>query len=796
MNGHEGARSILVFLLFLVGALASAQQGPLREAERLYCNGDNIGATALLDLLLKNPALGKEERFDAVLLLAEIDYQGDAVERFLALTDSAALWLDPHENEAWARIETNRCRYAHYNMIPARAVDLGEAALARYHKARDKRSWKHAYLIHQSLAAAYRNHEKAAVDGRVFQHFDTAVALANARADVLPYWKSIIWRSLSNAAMDRMRPGSPERAKYGAQCRKAQLMAMELMDGNHPENRSGRAHLYNLHGLYQIYADHPDSALLWFRQARELIRADVFDRQDLLYIASWLSSLRWQAMVFEQEPWRSDTVELRRYLDELVAAEPLFTRYADAEATAAGLFTHDKYFTAPYTAIVSTCYRLWELTGQERYVQQVLRSTEGVRRDAWNTAQRIRDRPELQLGPAPMDMLAAIRERLADDQGTLVLVDHDLAGVSQRAYGLAITVRDMAFWSDRPGSWYSTWESIMHPGTASDRKALRRALHDLYMSTYQLAAHVLDSRIERIGVLGSGIFSTLPFDAFLADTLSANIAKCHPLVERFAVSHPFFLLPPIKPATQLTTANYLAPDHGTGARTDLGNLRSAMVRWGKGTLPGAVDSSLTDAQALLARIDGTDLLVLGGHCGGQLFQHDQPRHIWGSCPNDTECGLLPSEVLALAQAPALTIHAACHGGAFYSDGSTGSVSFARAFLFAGGQHVVAALDAADEGSAVRLLDGFLGELAQDVPPDLALQRAKLAYLASAQTDEEALPVHWAVWQLWSAVEEQPREVRNTSWAELGLGLLLLFGIGGIFWARTGGPSRRKVAPEK
>ncbi|MBK9288590.1 MAG: hypothetical protein IPN38_13105 [Flavobacteriales bacterium] len=254
-----------------------AQTGTaLQRAEIAVCEGDDQAAQGALLKLLEEPGLDRSARFDALMLLAEIHYQGFGMERFLALTDSAALLLDPmseQDNEAWSRVETNRCRHAHYAMIMGRAVVIGEAALARYHHAKDKRKWKYAFLIHQSLAAAYRN--SAMVSGKtIFLHFDTALALVNARTDVLPYWKAMVWRSLSNAAMDRMRPGQPERVKYGALCLQAQRKAMGLIDEHYPKNVIDRAQLYNLHGLYHIYANHLDSALYWFQRTRELLRSE------------------------------------------------------------------------------------------------------------------------------------------------------------------------------------------------------------------------------------------------------------------------------------------------------------------------------------------------------------------------------------------------------------------------------------------------------------------------------------------------------------------------------------------
>ena len=765
------------------GVAAWAQTGAaLQAAEQAICDGDDLVAERALMELLAERDLERPARFDALMLLAEMHYQGSSMERFLAMTDSSALLLDPaseQDNEAWSRVETNRCRQHHYAMIMSRAVENGEAALARYRRAKDKRKWKHAFQIHQALAAAYRNSPKANDPNTIYQHFDTALALVSARTDVLPYWKAMVWRSLSNAAMDRMRPGQPERAVYSALCLKAQRMAMDLLEQHHPKNHIDISRLYNLHGLYHIYTDHPDSALHWFQRTRDLIGQDVLVLKDLRAIPDWLSGLRWQAIVYDQPPWTSDTVKLRRFLQELVEAEPLFARYADAEATAAGLFTRDRYNAAPYFAIVANCQRLWALTHDEGYVDQALRSTERVRRDAWNTAQRFRKRTDLQLPDAPEKMLVTLRAQLANDEGVMICMEQDLAMVSHRAFTLVVTARGSTF---NVADFTPAWNFAFGTSAAADPRAVCRSFNALYKDIYRPAAHLLDGHVTRLRVLSSGQFTQLAFDALLADTAASSLGDCHPLVEKLAISYPFFVLRHDhgSQALSISPARYIAPAPDPRELTDLAVLRSAMARWSAGTIPGVLDSSLTDTIARNTFLEGRGMLVLGGHCGGQLTQGDEPRHYWGTT-NMEGSSILPSDLLSLYQAPDLVIHAACQSGAFYPFGSTGNVSFARAFLFAGSQQVVAAMDVADERTAVKLLDLFLLELKEGHPTDIALQRAKLAYLRQAREPEAASPLHWAVWQLWGEARDEAPEPTNRS--ALFSGLVVLMITGGVLLTR-------------
>ncbi len=757
-------------------AAVCAQTGAtLQRAEQALCDGDDPGAERSLLKSLAEPGIERTARFDAWMLLAEVHYQRSAQEQFLAATDSAARLLEPAdgpEQEAWARVETNRCRHAFFAMQYERAIQLGESAIARYRRAPDKSHWKCAFRIHQALAASYRISTPERKE-KVFAHFDTALALIHTRTDVLPYWEASIWRSLSNAAMDRMAPSVPEHAMYGDRCEHAQLQALRIMERSHPNDRLERAMLMNLHGLYLVYNGQPDSCVRWLQHAQKLIADDVWRRKDERYIHDWLTALRWKSFVFESEPWRSDTAALKLYLEELQAAEPLFTRFAATQATAKGLFTRDRYDESPFASSASTCQRLWERTHDARYIDAALRATEKARRDAWNIAQSLRDRSDLLLPDPPMDMLASLREQMRPDEGLLICLDYGLGLVGHRVITLTVSTDSAAF--NTCGFNYD-WSCVLDMPQQLDASKGRRALHLLYDSIYAPVEHLLHDHVKRLHVVSTNELAKLSFDALLADTTSEDIRQCHPLVEEHAISYPYFLLPP---GSEWRTVDfrkglYLAPTAGSGELTDLVMLREAMARWHNGALPGQLDSSVTNAAYAMQCMEGAGFLVWGGHCGGNLFMDDEPVTSFTTSFKDSATILLPSQLLSLREAPAFVVHAACQSGVFHPYGSSGSISFARAFLFAGSRTVVAAQHVADERSSIRLLEHLMDALADGQPTDLALQHAKLAYLREAASAEDARPLYWATWQVWGecAPLETGDPPRNL-WPWLAGGALVL-----------------------
>lgn len=747
----------------------------LQRAEQALCDGNDLGAERSLLKLLAEPRLESSSRFDALMLMAEIHYQRSAQEQFLSANESAAKLLGPPdgaEQEAWARVETNRCRHAFFAMQYERAIELGESAITRYRRAPDRTNWKNAFRIHQALAASYRI-STTERKGKVFAHFDTALALAHARKDLLPYWEASIQRSLSNAAMDRMRKDDPDHVKCADLCKSAQTEALRIMAASHPNNRLERAMLMSLHGLYLVYNGQPDSSLKWLSNAQDLITDDVWRAQDERFFPTWLLTLRWKAFAFEGEPWRSDTALLKLYLDELQAAEPLFTRYAAVQATAKGLFTQDRYDRSPFPSTMAVCQRLWELTLNTSYIAHALRTTEKTRRDAWNIAQSLRNRRNMILPDPPTEMLSSIREKLDPNEGLLICVDYGLAQVGHRVITLTVTTDSVAF--NECGFNYE-WSCALDMRQPLDASRERRALHLLYDSIYAPVKHLLNDQVTRLRVVSTNELAKLSFDALLTDTSSADIRQCHPLVEEYAISYPYFLLPPSDDGRSSVKRDglYLAPTRGSGELTDLTMLREAMVSWHKGVLPGELDSSVTDAAVVMQRMEQAGFLVWGGHCGGNIFMNDEPVSSFSTSFMDSATTLLPSQLLSLHQAPSFVVHASCQSGVFYPYGSSGSVSFARAFLFAGSRTVVAAQHVADERSSIRLLEHLMDELADGQPADLALQHAKLAYLREAASAEDARPLYWATWQVWGECTPLvPADKPLRPWPWLGGGAIIV-----------------------
>lgn len=754
----------LLFSLCLLRAVA--QYPVIDRLELAFAQGAADSVMDQLGCLLKDPRSSPDLRYEACMLMAECYYQRSSMERFSAWNDNAAACIIGDTQQAWARVEVNRCRYANYFVKPEQAIRWGEKARSRYQHAGDRPQWKHAYAIYQALGTTHRNiHHDPAI---LFHYYDTAQVLLAHRKDVIPYWSAMLHKAISNAAMDRTMSGLYDPKPYIPLCDREQLAALRILEKHHPTQLGERCILQNLRALHHVYRHRPDSALEWLQRTETLIGTTEGTERNEAISTAWFDLLRYRSFVYDQPPWHNDTVLLRSYLAQLMAAQRRFTEHMAHRASANGLFFDDTYWLSPYITIVTTCARLWELTGDTTYIDQALWATEKSRRDAWNTAQAVRGHDSLILPDPPTDMLRRVQQRLHPDEAVLVCVHNSLAGIKDWVFTFVITPHGVAL-----NSWVTGF--LLRNNSAIDRidqATYRRVYHTLYDRIYAPVAPMLRDA-KRVRVFPSGDISFIAFDALLSDTVSHDIRACGPLARKHAFSYPLLLLPPPETPVQAQGQDfYIAPAPGSGSLTDLQRMRGAMRQW---ATHGIIDSSFTKSRFDKV-FSNAERIYLAGHCAGGYQRDQQPKHYF-----DTDTAgpsFQPSDLLPLELQADLVVHLACQSGLFDADRNGGAISFSRAFLFAGARNVVSSQYLADEGSSIKLIGLFRDELAKGLPEDVAMQRAKLAYLEQCRTPEEMIPIRWAGWQVLGepdALEKTPR----WHWGWLIAGAIV--GLGGLAW---------------
>ncbi|MBK7383929.1 MAG: CHAT domain-containing protein [Flavobacteriales bacterium] len=686
--------------------------------------------------------------FEACMLMAECWYQRQSMEQFNAWNDSAAALIVGNDEERWARVEVNRCRYANFFVKPDQAIVWGNSALARYRHAADRTTWKHAYQIYQALGTTHRNiHQGTDV---LFALFDTAQTLLAQQPDVIQYWHANLHKAVSNAALDRTMSGLYDPEPYVPLCAREQLVALRILEENYPAQIIDRCTLQDLRALYHMYQSRPDSALWWLGRTEALLAAKGGVGQNDALASTWFACLRYRSFVYDQAPWRDDVATLRAFLAKLTGAQPLFTEYMSRRVTAGGSFFDDTYWTSPFTTIVTTCSRLWELTGDTTYIDQALWASEKIRRDAWNIAQIFRGEQARVLPEPPPDMLRAIQQRLAQDEAVLLCAHSSLAGLKESVFTVAITQHEVSFHSCVLGF------NLRNNGTLdpASKAPYRSTYHTLYTLLFKPVEPLL-LNAKRLRMFASGDMSFIAFDALLADTAAHDLRACGLLVQRYAFSYPLLLLPPSEvPRPDSGTELYIAPAPGNGQLTDLKRLRAVFRKW---AMDARIDSSFTKSD-LGNSLRGIDRIYLAGHCAGGFHRDHEPKHFFGT--DTTGPSFQPSDLLPLDLRADLVVHLACRSGLFDADRNGSAISFSRAFLLAGARNVVSSQYLADEASTITLVGLFRDELAKGLPKDVAMQHAKLNYLDQCKTPDEMMPIYWAGWQVLG--EPEPSEDHDHS----------------------------------
>lgn len=121
----------------------------------------------------------------------------------------------------------------------------------------------------------------------------------------------------------------------------------------------------------------------------------------------------------------------------------------------------------------------------------------------------------------------------------------------------------------------------------------------------------------------------------------------------------------------------------------------------------------------------------------------------------------------------LVVLSACETGTGGQHRTEGTIGLHRAYLAAGARSVVASLWAIDDYATAELMDGFYSSLANNMPPDRALQAARKAYL---ERFPDASPYKWAAFSAYGGMKPVNWDRTPPSWPYLLYGGLALMGV--------------------
>ncbi|MCF8248105.1 MAG: CHAT domain-containing protein [Saprospiraceae bacterium] len=139
---------------------------------------------------------------------------------------------------------------------------------------------------------------------------------------------------------------------------------------------------------------------------------------------------------------------------------------------------------------------------------------------------------------------------------------------------------------------------------------------------------------------------------------------------------------------------------------------------------------------------------------------------------DGEDGILHTyELMGMKLNAQLAVLSACNTGSGKLATGEGVMSLARAFRHAGCPNIVMSLWQADDEATGKIMLGFYAALKKGLPKDVALQQAKLNYLAS---NRKTFPYYWSEFVLLG--DNEPIEFPNNSSWFWGLGIIGLLGL--------------------
>jgi CHAT domain-containing protein/tetratricopeptide (TPR) repeat protein len=152
----------------------------------------------------------------------------------------------------------------------------------------------------------------------------------------------------------------------------------------------------------------------------------------------------------------------------------------------------------------------------------------------------------------------------------------------------------------------------------------------------------------------------------------------------------------------------------------------------------------------------------------------QSRLLFASATSDTseDHALYAYELYNLRFDAELAVLSACNTGFGRLQAGEGVLSLAHAFRYAGARSIVMSLWPAEDAGTAQILTAFYAELAAGEPKDVALRRARLAYLATADP-VRAHPYYWTHLVALGDMQPLPRSRYGYGIAGGILGLLLL-----------------------
>ncbi|MBK8562958.1 MAG: CHAT domain-containing protein [Saprospiraceae bacterium] len=373
-----------------------------------------------------------------------------------------------------------------------------------------------------------------------------------------------------------------------------------------------------------------------------------------------------------------------------------------------------------------------------------------------------------QTGPAS---IASIRERLPSENTALV----EFMLGPQNGYVFFLTKKELSVFLVKDKAALASGierlrQLLTVPPTserfATDYKDFTLHAQALYSSLLKEGLAQLPKDVKRLVIIPDDVLNYLPFEVLLTQPApgkpSFSPKQLSYLFEDYAISYHYsatLLANAQNGRTKLkgeTAFLGYAPSFGEGiasnSRACVGNQLSNLTCNGK------------EVTAIFDMLKGR--AVLSDAASTKAFLLDAPQYgilhlATHACIDETSPGLnkifftdgylSQLELDQLNLNAALTVLSACNTGTGKLQHGEGVMSMARSFLLAGSASVLTSLWAVDDCTTADLMLAYYRELKDGEPKDVALQQARVAYLANADM-ERSHPYYWAAFVQFGDVE--------------------------------------------
>ncbi len=345
---------------------------------------------------------------------------------------------------------------------------------------------------------------------------------------------------------------------------------------------------------------------------------------------------------------------------------------------------------------------------------------------------------------------------------------------------------------------------------ASDNPTFRAKSGQLYqqiLPTWVQVSSTADT-IDRLIVIPDGVLSYLSFDMlvspFVSEPKDETIKELPFLIKKYTIGYApsanFLIEEKHKPNKSTASKTFMgfAPQYKSkDTAADVVPMRSALTREGAYALPQAREeveqihaivggevfiNEKADEKTFKTNAPKARILHLAMHALTDDNNPSDSRLLLTLNGNDAGCDndLTVAELNTLSLNADLAVLSACNTGFGKINKGEGVMSIARAFHYAGVSSTVMSLWKVPDTETSAIMVDFYHNLKAGLPKDVALRKAKIAYLTQVRMDNKAAPLYWSAFVLSGSTDPLVFAPPLSNLWILGISVLILSVVVGLY----------------